>query len=255
MATQTKIHLIDYFPNYLSTDSLFTKMAQLGAPWSQEVGQDMDDAYFTMYSGIKNPSNFVLLHLNPDSDTANSLTCARIIYGLYGDNWTRLWESFKMKYDPIDNYNVKETVTRSGTNDRTIGKTTDSTGSSSDDTTTQYGQTVDTTANAKTYGYGFNSDTTVPTGDQDEVGTEENGGQDKVISSSTSTGKNTEDTTDNVVESEDIERVRQGNVGQNSYQELLRQEFDLWRWNFFTSVFEDVDKYLTLSVYSSCINH
>lgn len=89
-----------YFPNYLSDDALFTKMATLGAPWTSEIGQDMDDAYFTMYSGIKNPSEFVTLHLNPGTEIANSLTIARIIYGIYGDNWTKLWEAFKAKYTP-----------------------------------------------------------------------------------------------------------------------------------------------------------
>lgn len=244
-----------YFPNYLSDDSLFTKMATLGAPWSSEIGQDMDDAYFTMYSGIKNPSEFVTLHLNPGTEIANSLTIARIIYGIYGDNWTKLWEAFKSQYIPIDNYNIKEVVKRTGTEDRTIGKDIDTTGTADETVTTTYGQKVDSTANSKSYTYGFNSTEAVPTGEQDEVGTEENSGQDTTTTDSSSTSKSNENTTDNLSETEDIERTRQGNVGQNSYQELLRQEFELWRWNFFTQVFEDVDKFLVLSVYSSCTNH
>lgn len=244
-----------YFPNYLSDDALFTKMATLGAPWTSEIGQDMDDAYFTMYSGIKNPSEFVTLHLNPGTEIANSLTIARIIYGIYGDNWTKLWEAFKTQYTPIDNYNVKEVVTRTGTEDRSIGKNIDTTGAADETVTTDYGQTVNSTANAKSYTFGFNSQEAVPTGEQDEVGTEENGGQDTTTTKTSSNTKSNENTTDNVNETEDIQRTRQGNVGQNSYQELLRQEFELWRWNFFTQVFEDVDKFLVLSVYSSCTNH
>lgn len=247
--------LREYFPKYLSDDSLFTKMVTLGAPWTSEIGQDMDDAYFTMYSGIKNPSEFVTLHLNPGTEIANSLTIARIIYGIYGDNWIKLWEAFKTKYTPIDNYNVQEVVKRTGTEDRTIGKQTDSNSTLDENVTTTYGQKVDTTANAKSYTFGFNSPDAVPTGEQNEVGTEENSGQDTTKTTSSSTSESREDTTDNVNETEDIERTRQGNVGQNSYQDLLRQEFELWRWNFFTQVFEDVDKFLVLSVYSSCTNH
>lgn len=244
-----------YFPNYLSDDGLFTKMATLGAPWTIEIGQDMDDAYFTMYSGIKNPSEFVTLHLNPGTEIANSLTIARIIYGIYGDNWTRLWEAFKTQYTPIDNYNVKESVIRTGTEDRSIGKNIETTGTVDETVTTNYGQTVNSTANAKTYTFGFNSPEVVPTGEQDEVGTEENGGQDTTTTKTSSNTNSNENTTDNLNETEDIQRTRQGNVGQNSYQELLRQEFELWRWNFFTQVFEDVDKFLVLSVYSFCTNH
>lgn len=249
-----KLHLIEYFPNYLSTDSLFTKMSQLGAPWPQEVGQDMDDAYFTMYSGVKNPSDFVLLHLNPESDIANSLTLARILYGIYGENWTKLWEAFKVDYNPIDNLNIKETVTRNQTNDRTINKNISNSGTQDDTTTTTYGENIDSTDNTKSYTYGFNSTEKVPTGESDSTGTEAHSGEDSVVDKQVTESTTTDNTTDNDEENENTERVRQGNSGQNTYQDLLRQEFDLWRWNFFTSVFEDVDKFLVLSVYSSCTN-
>lgn len=250
-----KTTLLEYFPNYLSTDSLFTKMSTLGAPWTSEVGQDMDDAYFTMYSGVKNPTKFVTQHLNPDGDTANSLTIARILWGYYGQNWTRLWEAFKTEYTPIDNYNVKETVTRTADNDRTIAKTSDSTSSGTDSSTTEYGQTISTTGSSKTYNYGFNSSTGAPTGEVDETGSEDYGGSDTTNSTTSSTGKVEDNTTDNLNETENIERVKTGNVGQNTYQELLKQEFELWQWNFFTRVFEDVDKFLVLSVYTSCAVH
>lgn len=248
-------NLRTYFPNYLSEDSLFTKMVILGAPWTSEIGQDMDDAYFTMYSGIKNPSEFVTLHLNPGTEVANSLTIARIIYGIFGENWIKLWEAFNTKYTPIDNYNIKEVTTRTGTEDRSIGKNVETTDKVDETVTTTYGQRVDSTSNAKSYTFGFNSQEAVPTGEQDEVGTEENSGQDSTTTNTSSTTNSNENTTDNVNETEDTERTRQGNVGQTSYQELLRQEFELWRWNFFTRVFEDVDKFLVLSVYSSCTSH
>lgn len=251
----TPNHLRYYFPNYLSTDSLFTKMATLGAPWTNEVGQDMDDAYFTMYSGIKNPSEFVILHLNPDANTANSLTIARILLGIYGDNWTRLWEAFHSKYTALDNYGIQETVTRNTKQDRTIDKDINTTDSSDETVTTQYGQTVDSTVNSKAYTFGFNSAAAVPTSETDDVTTEQNGGSDTNTTHDSATSATTDNTTDNSTEDETIERNRQGNVGQNTYQELLTQEFNLWKWNFFMQVFEDVDKFLVLSVYSSCPEH
>lgn len=306
-----KVHLREYFPNYLSTDSLFTKMSQLGAPWPQEIGQDMDDAYFTMYSGIKNPSEFVLLHLNPDSDTANSLTLARILYGIYGDNWTRLWEAFKIKYTPIDNYNIQETVNTTRTNDRIINRTNDftetidgtetqtteqdgtqnvngsigatSTTDSNGTSSLEHGEQVQRDTESDSYIYGFNSTEKAPTDVQIENGTESHSGTDTTTTNDHSTtetnttsktdttdhttgtldtskkdtrvDKTIEDTTDNTDGTEDTQRTRQGNVGQNSYQELLKQEFDLWRWNYFISVFDDVDNFLVLSVYSNCLNH
>lgn len=247
------IHLRDYFPDFVGENSLFQKMVAQGAPWNTSIGEAMDRAYFTMYSGIKNPSEFVTL--NMAGDVANSITIAAILYSMYGEPWTRLWEAYQTKYVPIDNYNIQETTTRTETDDRIINKNTLSNGSSDGTDTTTYGQNVDTTANAKSYTYGFNSTEKVPTGEQDESGTEANSGSDSISSTSTSESKVVDDTTDTNDIKEDIQRTRTGNVGQNSYQELLRQEFDLWRWNFFTQVFEDVDKFLVLSVYSDCANH
>ena len=300
-----------YFPNYLSDDALFTKMATLGAPWTSEIGQDMDDAYFTMYSGIKNPSEFVTLHLNPGTEIANSLTIARIIYGIYGDNWTKLWEAFKAKYTPIDNYNVQETVSTTRSSDRTVNRTNDLTstvdgtekqtteqdstqgvtGTTGANTTTdsngtsslEHGEQIKRDAEADDYTYGFNSAEKVATGVRIETGTDVHSGTDTTTTTDHSTSETSgtsktdtvdhatgtvdiatkdvradkvvDDTLDTSEGKEDIQRIRQGNVGQNSYQELLRQEFELWRWNFFTQVFEDVDKFLVLSVYSSCTNH
>lgn len=245
-------HLIEYFPNYLSTESLFTKMVTLGAPWTNDVGQDMDDAYFTMYSGKKNPSEFVLLHLTPDTTIANSLTIARILYGIYGQNWTRLWNAFQTEYTPINNYDIKETVTRTAANDRTISKKSDSTSSGTDNTVTQYGETINTTADSTTSAYGFNSSTGAPSSKVEETGSENHGGTDTTNTTSSSTNNIIDDTTDNLDENENIERTRIGNAGHKTYQEMLTEEFELWRWNFFKRVFEDVDKFLVLSVYTSC---
>lgn len=317
-----------YFPNYLNTDSLFTKMSSLGAPWSAEVGQDMDDAYFTMYSGIKNPSEFVRLHLNPDEETANSLTIARILYGIYGQNWTKMWEAMQTKYNPVENYNMQEIVSSTNSNDRTINKTNDltstidttstqdstkdntstedttqngtenMTGSTTSDTTSdsngtsslEHGETITRSAQADNYTYSFNSTDKVPTGTQEETGTDTHSGTDTTTttdhsvvnsdgtSKSDTTTSNTvkveftgnevgkvtgsentaradkgaEDVTDSSTGKEDIERTRSGNIGVTTTQQMLQQEFELWKWNFFTQVFEDCDKYLCLSVCSTC---
>lgn len=352
----TNNHLISYFPDYLSDNALFTKMVTLGAPWSTDVGQDMDDAYFTMYSGVKNPSDFVTLHLNPGTEVANSLTIARILYGMFGENWTRLWEAFKTRYTPIDNYNLQETITTTISSDRNISRTNDlsstvdgtetqtttsdrdinrandlssivdgtetrtteedssqgvnATSSSktsldgSGTSTLQHGEQIQHDSETDSFRYGFNSTERVPSDAQTEVFSDIHSGTDTttttnksatdtssesktdtiehgtstinivtkdarvdktvedtiehgtsaidIVTKDVRTDKTVEDTLDTNSGKEDIQRTRKGNVGQNSYQELLRQEFELWRWNFFTRVFEDVDTFLVLSVYSSC---
>lgn len=243
--------LRDYFPNYLSTDSIFSKMVTLGAPWDSAAGQDMDDAYFTMYSGIKNPSQFVKLHMLDGS--VNSLTIARILWGIYGPGWTRLWNAYQTQYSPIENYTITEHTTHSQSDDRTIGR--DSTTDSTDNSTSsvEYGESIDTTGNAKTYQYGFNSPTGAPTTEVDETGTESHSGTDTTTSSDTGKTTLNENTTDNLISKYDTERTRSGLTGQNTFQELLKQEFELWKWNFFLNVFKDADEFLVLSIVDPCV--
>lgn len=300
------IHLVDYFPDFATENGLFQRMVAQGAPWPLSVGEAMDRAYFTMYSGIKNPSQFV--KLNMAGDVANTITIAAILFGIYGDVWKRLWDSYKTQYNPIQNYNIDETIGRTSTNDRTITRTGSATSSvdGTEKTTTQdngtqgtvgtntnnvvsdesgtstveHGLLVTKDAEADNYTYGFNSPDKVPTGVVIEHGTDQDSGTDTTTttghSTSDNTGsskvdvtisqtgesdtattsaredKSTEDTVDDSSIKEDITRQRSGNVGQNSYQELLSQEFQLWSWNYFMRVFEDCDRFLVLSVYNSC---
>lgn len=303
------IHLRDYFPDFVGENSLFQKMVIQGAPWDNSVGEAMDRAYFTMYSGIKNPSDFVTQNLA--GDYANSITIAAILYSIYGESWTRLWEAYKTKYNPIENYNMQETTTSTRQDDRTISRTNDLTSTvdgtgtqtnSSDGTETsntntsnnvvsdsngtsslEHGEQIKRDGEADSYTYGFNSQEKVPTSVQIENATDVHSGVDTTTTSDHSTSDATgisktdttahsegtlntstkdvradkivEDTMDNLEGKEDTQRNRTGNIGVTTTQQMLQQEFELWRWNFFTQVFEDVDKFLVLSVYSDCPYH
>lgn len=265
-----KNNMLSIFPNYMNSDSLFQKMIQMGAPWDSSVGKSMDIAYFTMYSGVKLPSYFVGLHTS--NGVPDSQIIAQILWDIYGKNWTKLWNGLNSTYNPIDNYNITENISRNQSNDRTIGRNIDYTSSvdgTSKDTSSedgesklQHGHIVNDSRNIDNYTYGFNSSVKVPTSAQTQTGTETNSGTDTTITTNTGEydsvttsareDKTAENTTDNDNINETISRDRKGNVGQNSYQELLRQEFELWKWNFFYQVFDDVDKFLCLSVFDPC---
>lgn len=297
--------LLDYFPHYLTTEALFTKMATLGAPWTAEIGQDMDDAYFTMFSGIKNPSSFVTAHLNITDGLANSLTIGRVLLGIFGSNWTRLWNAMQTEYSPVNATNITEEKTHSNEDNRTINRTdnytstvdgteqvtgTSSTsdhitgesnettsGTTSGTQTLQHGLTTTTDETTTNSTWGYNSTEKVPSDDTVIDTTVSNSGSDVTTTSGTTGGtrgvtnestetitgsessgttskdtrtdKTVEDTTD-MLDSTGTETMkRTGNIGYLSVQELLQQEFNLWKWNFYHEVFRDVDSYLTLSVY------
>lgn len=262
-----------YFPNYLTTESLFQKMVSLGAPWTLEIGKEMDDAYFTMYSGIKNPSGYVLQHQT--DNLADSQSISSMLWFMHALPWKRLWDAYQTEYNPINNYNLEETIKRDQTTDRNIGRDLDFTSmldgtqkqtsetNSNGTSALQHGEIITNSDTINMFNHGYNSTEQIPTNDQVENGTQNHTGTDTTTTTDHSTGevdivstdaredKTAETTSDNTALDESITRNRVGNIGQRSYQDLLRQEFELWKWNFYIRVFQDCDKFLTLS-YVSC---
>lgn len=306
--------LYTYFPNYMVSGAIFSKMSQ--APWNaiQSTGLQMDIAYLASWSGSKSASSFV--DQMSTNGIADSTSIATMLWALYGDSWTKLWDAFHLQYKPLDNYNITETINRTVSDDRTIERsidtsddvtstttasgtsditTKDTTSSETDTTSTTdttdketstitYGKVDTVSSETDAFTYGFNSQEKVPTSVTTESSTDTQSGSDtterddavnsatesKTVLSSTVDGTEnidtssnekvvtndttttTDDTTDKRSETEDISRTRSGTVGQYSYQELLRQEFELWKNNFFQMVFEDCDAFLTLSIYNPC---
>lgn len=263
-------NILTTFPNFMNSDSLFQKMVEYGAPWTQEVAESMDMAYFTMYSPLKTPSLFV--RLNSTDGIGNSKVISKVLYDMFGKNWEHLWNAYISEYSPLDNYNVTESTSRNETDQRTIGKggtfiregegSINETSEDNGSVKVDYGQIITTQGETDDYVYGFNSSEKAPTASQARNGTETHSGADTTTtkdngtvgttSKESRTDTSTEHTEDSDVIEENIERTRKGNVGQNSYQELLRQDFELWKWNFFWSVFEDCDSYLCLSIFDQC---
>lgn len=239
--------LVNYFPDYENTNGIFQIMVEYGAPWDSGIAQDMDIAYFTMYSGIKTPSQFVII--NSTDGEAKSNLIAKLLWNLFGKNWKHLWDAYNTEYTPIDNYSIKEVTQRNETDKRDIKRTTSNSQNTDTTDTMTYGQQIVTDDTISQYNYGFNSTEQVPTHVQKDDNAETHSGTDKDVIDTDITSAGTDDTVDNDTINEQIQRTRSGNIGQTSYQDLLRQEFELWRWNFYTQVFNDVDRFLTLSVF------
>lgn len=112
-------NLLSVFPNFVTSDSIFQKMVSLGAPWTSSIAKSMDISYFTMHSGLSLPSFFVRSKIS-SSEVVDSQLIAQTLWDIYGQNWIRLWDSYILKYNPIDNYNLTESVTRDQRHNRTI---------------------------------------------------------------------------------------------------------------------------------------
>lgn len=266
--TKKKIPLRDYFPEYES-GAIFSSMPD--APWvSDNIGLQLDIAYFASWSGDKPATKFVdRMSTNGVADTEKVAT---ILWKLYGDAWTKLYNAFKLDYTPTDNYNISETIDSNKTDNKitndngSINTTTSSTDSSTttteETTTVQYGKVDTVNGESDTYTYGFNSENQVPTTAVIDKNTDTQSGQDTTTRNGTSTTNGTSSGTTGTVtgnkeivdgtETENITRNRTGNIGQTSYQDLIRQELELRKWSFFRQLFEDCDRFLVLSIYDPC---
>ena len=160
-------------------------------------------------------------------------------------------------------------ITRTETPDITHTETPDITHTETPDitrdktTSAQSDFTVTTNSDTASDVYGFNSPTSVPQaetngnstvttqGDADKNVTTENETE-TGTRTQTETGTRTETETGTRTERETGKRTltRSGNIGVTTSQQMLESEIKLWEWNFYETVFKDVDTVLTVPKYN-----
>ena len=116
---------------YSITNSVFTDLQTLQVPWQGDnIAQKLDIAYMTNQSGNKFISPLVENFIDEEGEISaqDRGTIASVIFAMYNDNWTKLYNTLSFEYNPIENYSMLETMT----NDRTV---------------TQYGRTDTRTDN------------------------------------------------------------------------------------------------------------
>lgn len=267
--------MIDVYSNYPTDGGVFSPM--VSAPWADTMsGTNLDILYLDGHSGERYCSNFINHRLN-DSDVLSSdnrTLIANILWAMFGIQWTRLWSTMKpAEYDPLTNYQMQETmegtenstrtpdltkgdtgtVQTTGQDKRTPNLTRNGTGTVNDN-----GSATNTNQNGI---WGFNSSTSVPSDMSDGTATNENTttrdltetetGTDTTDHTNTDTYNRsyTETGTDTTAGTSSRKLTRTGNIGTNTFQNLLQQERNIWMYDFFEKVFKDVDSVLTIPIY------
>ena len=267
--------MIDVYSNYPTDGGVFSPM--VSAPWVDTMsGTNLDIAYLDGHSGERYCSNFINHRLN-DSDVLSSdnrTLIANILWAMFGIQWIRLWATMKpVDYDPLTNYKMEEpaegtesstrtpdltkgdtgTVQTTGQNKRTPNLTRNGTGTVNDN-----GSSTNNNQNGI---WGFNSSTSVPSDMSDGTVTNENTNTRNLTETETGTDTTdhtntdtynrsyTETGTDTTAGMSSHKLTRTGNIGTNTFQNLLQQERNLWMYNFFEQVFKDVDSVLTIPIY------
>lgn len=256
--------LRDVFDGWELGTGLFSFLAAQGTmPWANAENVDnsvLDIAYFGNHSGGKFCAPFVKLLINDEGviPTAARVTIAKILISKYLNNWNHLWETNVAVYSPIHNYDMHEERDLATTDDNV--ETTDGELSRTGTEGLTHGM-VESTQHGRTednvnYKYGLNTTEYQQNRSDENVSTE--GG------TTTTTDSGTDTTTRNLVDSTDQkvtednegteheETHRYGNIGVTTTQKLLQEERNLWLWNFFDEVFNDLDKELALAFHDPC---
>lgn len=215
-------------------------------PWKNKTDADvLDLEYIYNHSGQKGiaPMLDYMSRVNEGADLGPKLTATnlaalgKIIRAHYEQNWTRLYATLSVQYDPLENYNRVEsgsdttthtgTITDDGSDDLTHGEVVTAGGS---DTTTRnvYGYDSSTPAPAEQEVY-------TPTTTATHSGTDERAlGNERTL-----------DTADETTYGKTVS----GNIGVTTSQQMLQAEREVWLWDFFQIVYKDVDRILTIPVY------
>lgn len=248
--------LLDILPT--GTFDGFIKSMPETAPWAEATPDvaSLDTLYLYQHSGEKfiAPLMNMFLDSNGKIDQTGITNCSKMIAALWYDKWTRLWEVNTAEFNPIENYNMHEeedtNPTGTETNELTYsGQKQNQVTHSGYDTRETEGLSADN--KEETSVYGFNSSNPVPA-------------QERKVNKSetvTITPGTTDTETESFTQRKDTqvksftdrnthrELDRTGNIGTLTSQEMLRSSLELWQWNFWLQVFEDIDSTICLDCY------
>ena len=233
--------LRDVFNGWNTGSGIFSYLSQVAdMPWKDvETVYDevLDIAYFGNHSGAKFCAPIVKLSIDAETGyvTAEArVTIAKILVSKYLNNWKHLWETNVAVYNPIHNYDMTENrnlITADSMSEN---------GSSEGSDTTTHGRTN----TEMDYKYGLNTLTDDPK-PSDRIDSTEGG--------ETSNASENSDQRNRVDAGEEQEVThRAGNIGVTTTQKLIQEDRDLWLWNFFDQVFNDLDRELALMFHDPC---
>ena len=203
--------------------SIFALLQEKDVPWKMlDIAGELDTIF--RYIKAKN------LICNSLCEDISGDALAGIVYSYNIENWQKLWENYTAKYNPIDNYNRhEETVLTDTGNDITVkngSMINTMTGSTSaTDTSTIYAYNSDTAANVS-------------------------GGQSSVTPNTTATDtfNNVEDKRILNTEHRTVSDIS-GNIGVTTSAQMINENINLWKWNYFDDVFDSIIRLITTGVY------
>lgn len=224
------LRLDDIFSDVITNGGIFTLLQILDVPWQDEnIAPSLDLLYHGNHGErIISPLVVKLLDTDNELSTENRSKLALTIYNLFSVKWSKLWATLSLEYNPISNYDMEEHETPAEVTS-TVRPAETTVDSKPAKIITEDGISA---FNSSDY---VDDQKTTVSGDPLDKGSE---------------SLTVDEAGSNVLTVQN-ERVltRSGNIGVTTSQQMIQSERDLWKWNFFESVFTDLDYVLTLHIY------
>ncbi len=256
------------YPDYKTNTYFFNKLIEY-------VGLDLDVNFLSKYYFTKSLNRIASPMLVNFYEDDNMI--ALFISNAYKKKWVKYFNVMNVEYNPINNYDMKESSSDTTTTDSTMNNSenlkSEDKQTGSENETMSYGKKVDvantlntteeSTGNSTNNKYGVNTTTPHPdtsnnssdsttktdkgTNVETNSGADTNSRENSVTANTTST--KTQDTTSNENTTLTHTLTRSGNIGVTTTQQMLQSELALWQWNFYNDVVEDINNLLTLKIY------
>lgn len=246
------IKLNDVYEDWITGDGVFTDLNEFDVPWKdpedpeQALILNLNMAYHGSHSGDKNISPIIHRFLKSEDDQTRS-KLARIIYTMYADKWSHLWELMQIEYNPLENYSMTENETPAETTHTVTPAETTETITPAETTVETKPPRIINEDKISAFNSSDYVDRTLSTseGDENAKGTESI----DVDTAGTNKVEVDEAGTDVFTVQNARELTRSGNIGVTTSQQMAQSEIELRKWLYYESVFNDIDNVLTLSIY------
>lgn len=233
---------IDLYPQTVLGVGLVNEISHLPeCPWRSLNSSENIERLYAIRSSQK-PIVSLFPQINADIRP-------QFVLAMFREKWQRLWDTYQLEYDALRPYDITEegSETRDGSRDETatFGHTIVESGT---DTGTVNNSGTDT-ANRQDNFFGFNSTTAVPANSNDNTATTTDTTTRNLAASRDTThgGADTLNRDDN--ENIEYSRTKTGNLGFIIPQKLISAEFEVWKIEFFTRIFDDIDRLICLAIY------
>lgn len=181
--------------------------------------------YYISHSADKGISPLAQKMLdNGDGPESLSNLLANMCHNRFGSKWVHLWDALNADYNPLENYSMEEIRTPDLEDETTRNEKTDI--------------VVDRDTSATSKYKGFNADEPVTVSQTDGSEDVETTGAKADNEATTTVSRTGTETT-----------TRSGNIGVTTSQQMLESELKVRQYDFYRTVFEDIDSLLCLSIY------